>query len=51
MTFKIHFEHQDGMADYFVVSGETIEDIQNQASVELAKRNGKNPWSEKIPQR
>ena len=48
MTFKIHFEHQDGTPDFFTISGETIEDIQSQAAKELVKRNGKNPWSEEV---
>ena len=48
MTYKIHFEHQDGTPDFFVISGDTIENIRKRASVEFAKRNGKNPWSEEV---
>ncbi len=48
MTFKIHFEYQDGTADHFTVSGETVEEIAEKAAVEVAKRGGKNPWSEEI---
>lgn len=48
MIYKIHFENQNGEADFVVVSGETINEIQEQAARELTKRNGKNPWSEKI---
>jgi hypothetical protein len=28
MTYKIHFEHQDGTPDHFMITGETVEDIQ-----------------------
>lgn len=48
MTFKINFEHQDGTEDSFVVSGETLQEIQERADLELAKRMGKNPWSEEL---
>lgn len=46
MKFKIHFEHQDGTEDSFVIEGETIEEIQTQAKEGVTERNGKNPWSE-----
>ena len=48
MTFKIHFEHQDGTPDHFVITGETVGDIRKQAYDELAKRNGRNHWSEEV---
>lgn len=48
MTFRIHFEHRDGTEDSFVVSGETAQEIREQADLELAKRAGKNPWSEEV---
>ncbi len=48
MTYKIHFEHSDGTSDYFIVCGKTIQDIRAKASKEIAKRNGKNPWSEEV---
>ena len=48
MTFRIHFEHQDGTEDSFVISGETIQEIREQTDLELAKRIGKNPWSEEL---
>ena len=48
MTYRIHFEHQDGTADSFVVSGDTTKDVRQQATEELEKRNGVNSWSEEI---
>jgi hypothetical protein len=48
MTYKIHFEHSDGTPDYFVVSAETIQGIRTRALEEIAKRGGKNPWSEEV---
>ena len=48
MTFKIHFEHQDETPDYFIISGDTNEEIEARAFEEFSKRNGKNPWSEEI---
>ena len=48
MTFKIHFERPDGTEDFVVLSGDTIDEIQEKAEVKLAKRCGINPWSEEI---
>lgn len=48
MTFKIHFERPDGTEDFVVLSGDTVHEIQEKAEAELAKRSGKNPWSEEI---
>ncbi len=48
MNFKIHFELADGTEDAIMVSGDTIEDIQRKAAVELERRDGKNAWSEEL---
>lgn len=48
MTFKIHFEWPNGTEDYFVISGDTIEEIQTKSQGELEKRGGVNPWSEEV---
>lgn len=48
LTFKIHFEHRDGTEDFVVLSGDTVDEIREKAEAELAKRGGKNPWSEEI---
>jgi hypothetical protein len=57
MTFKIHFTHKgenvvDDVDDYFIVEGDTLEDIRDNANKELAKRNldvhESNVWSEEI---
>lgn len=48
MTYRIHFEWPDGTEDSVVVSGDTIEDIRERANVEIARRGGKNPWSENL---
>jgi len=48
MTFRIHFEHQDGTEDSFIVIGETVEEIRVKADAELKKRGGAHPWSEEL---
>lgn len=48
MKFRIHFEHEDGCEDSVDVTGATVEEIRTQAEMELAKRGGKNPWSEEL---
>ena len=48
MTFKIHFEHEDGTEDYYILTGDTVEEIREQSEAELKRRNGKNPWSEEL---
>jgi len=45
MKYRIHFtvgEHEDSI----VLSGETVEDIQEQAARVLEERDGVDPWSE-----
>ncbi len=57
MKFKIHFTHKgenvvDDVDDFFIVEGDTLEDIRNNANKELVKRNldtdRNNCWSEEI---
>lgn len=48
MTYRIHFTWPNGDEDSFVVSGDTIEECQQKAHEELAKRSGGNPWSEEL---
>ena len=48
MTYKIHFEHADGTKDFIIVSAATVSEIQEKVKAELAKRDGRNPWSEEI---
>ena len=48
MVYRIHYELADGVEDAFVVSGETIEDIQKAAAKGVEKRGGVNPWSEEL---
>jgi hypothetical protein len=48
MMFRIHFTWPDGTDDSFDVQGETIEEIQQQAHIGIANRNGSNPWSEQL---
>lgn len=48
MKFKIHFEHASGLEDSFVVEGENIKEIQDKSDVELKRRCGGKPWSEKL---
>lgn len=48
MRYKINFECEDGSLDWFVVYGETIEEIQRMTLEGLKKRGGKNEWSEEL---
>lgn len=48
MEFIIHFEYEDGTEDSTIVSGETEEEIRDKAEIFIAKRGGKNPWSEEV---
>lgn len=48
MTYKIHFTYPDGTEDYFVVSGDTHDEIGEKARNGVAERNGTNPWSEEV---
>ena len=50
MTYKIHFKHHDGTEYYFMVFGETAEEIRKKADKGLAKRNYTQgcEWYEKI---
>lgn len=49
MRFRIHYELPDGTEDSIIVSGETLQEVRQQAEVEVEVRNGKNPWSEELP--
>ncbi len=48
MKFKIHYTTADGDDDYFVASGDTIEEIREVAVNGVQQRNGTNPWSEEL---
>ena len=48
MTFVIHYTLADGTEDSIILTAETIEEIQQQAAVELVRRGGQDPWSEEI---
>ena len=48
MTFKIHFEYEDGAQDSIIIDGDTIEEIRSKADIELKRRGGLNPWSEEL---
>jgi hypothetical protein len=48
MKVRIHYELADGSEDSVLVTGETIEEIRQQATVEVEIRNGINPWSEDV---
>lgn len=47
MRFRINFQ-VNGVNDNIVIEGDSIEDIRAEAERELKKRNGKDPWSERI---
>lgn len=48
MKFKIHATNKDGEADFFVVSGDTIEEVRELANKEIEKRDWWDCWSEEI---
>ena len=48
MTFKIHYTLADGTEDSIVLSGDTVEEIREQADKEVGARGGVDPWSEEL---
>jgi acyl-coenzyme A thioesterase PaaI-like protein len=46
LRFRIHFTVRSGEEDSIVVEGRTLDDIREQAVMEVAKRGGKDAWSE-----
>lgn len=48
MKFRIYFEHADGTQDFFIVEGNTVEEIRRKAEQGVTQRNGNNPWSEEV---
>ena len=46
MRARIHFTWPDGTEDSIVLSGDSVEEIREQADSELERRNATNPWSE-----
>jgi hypothetical protein len=48
MKFRIHFELPDGTEDAIDIVGATIDIIKEQATYEIEKRKGANPWSEEL---
>jgi hypothetical protein len=47
MKIRIYFTWPDGNEDSIVLSG-TIEEIRENAAIEISSRNATNPWSEVI---
>lgn len=48
MRYRIHYTLADGTEDSVVVSGDTIEEVREQAHSEVARRGGTDPWSEEL---
>jgi len=48
MRYRIHFTLPDGTEDSVVIAADSIEELRKLADEEVAKRNGKDPWSEEI---
>ena len=48
MKFRIHGCYCDGTEDSIVISGDTIEEVQEKAKIETEKRNWQDCWSEEI---
>ena len=47
-AFEIHYTLPSGADDYVVVSGDTLEDIRDDAKAAVEKRHGTDPWSRQI---
>lgn len=47
-TYRIHFEHQDGTEDSFVVSGASLDEVRRLANAKLQQIGGLNPWAEEV---
>lgn len=48
MTYRVYFKHQDETRDCMDVSGDTLEEVRENAYAELKKRNADGLWSERI---
>ena len=52
MKVRIHYEIKDSegdiIEDSFILEGDTVEEIREQASTEIARRGATNPWSEEL---
>lgn len=48
MKFEIHYELGYDEHDYFIVEGDTVEEIRQLADEGVSRRNGKNPYSVEI---
>lgn len=48
MKYRIHYKLEDGSEDSLVIEGDSLDEICDKASVELKKRNAKDPWSEEL---
>lgn len=46
--FRIHFTDASGNDDSFVIEGDNINQLQEQASAGVKERNGTDPWSEEL---
>lgn len=47
MRVRIHWNVGD-YEDSMIIEGDTVEEIREKAEAEVAKRGGKNPWSEEL---
>ena len=48
MIYRIYMEFADGSEDYIDVTGDSIEEIKNQAEREIQMREPLRYWSEKL---
>jgi len=46
MKLRIHFTIGEDTEDSIIIKGNTIEEVREKADIEVAKRNGVDPWSE-----
>lgn len=48
MRFRINFTWPNGINDSFVIEGDTIEEIRQQAAAEVEQRGATDAWSEQL---
>ena len=48
LKYRIHFTLSDGTEDSIVLTGSTIQEIRENADIEVNKRGGIDPWSEEL---
>lgn len=48
LKFRIHYTLPDGTEDHIIVTGDTCDEIRDQADKAIAARKAHDPWSDEI---